>query len=246
MRFADGVGGTADRARGVDRGDVEAGALGHLLEVDPRSRRIGERHLGEQLTRPQVDLLVAAVELLERHGPLRVAVVQHDAGIQRQQQGGEVADRGGVNDVAGQGGAVADLPRGDQVIERSDGGNRPDHRRVGAELLEGGQRADPELAAGAADPLQLGPLPQYGDTPLGYRLALLHIQVGATGDEQLIRGMRRRGRTRRAQGAQPLGNGGEVLRQRARRSQRRHAAGAAVGMQPAAEVTLQGGGAVLE
>ena len=61
-----------------------------------------------------------------------------------------------------------------------------------------------------------------------------------------IRGKRRRGRARRAQRAQPLGDGREVPRQRAGLGQSRDAAGAAVGLQPAAEVTLQGGGAVLE
>ena len=179
MRVADRVPRAADRAGAVDRGDVEAGALGDLLEVDVRGGRIGERHLGEQFPGPQVHLLVAAVELLEGDRPLRGAVSQHDARVQGQQQGGEVADRGGVDDVAGQAGAVADLPRGDQVIERPDGGNCRDHGGVGAELLEGGEASDTELSAGAADPLQFRAPAQHVDATVRDRLALLDVEVGA-------------------------------------------------------------------
>ena len=85
MRFGYGAGGAgtaaarsvaagaADQAGAVDRGDVEAGALGNLLEVDLRAGRVRERHLGEQLAGPQVDMLVAAVELSERNGAAAVA-----------------------------------------------------------------------------------------------------------------------------------------------------------------------------
>ena len=183
VRFADRVSGIADRAGGIDRSDVEAGSLGDLLEVDAGGGRVSESHLGEQFAGSQVHLLVAAVELLEGNGPLGAAFFQHDTRIQGQQQRREVADRGSVDDVAGQGGTVADLPGGDQVIERCNGGNRRDHRGMGAELLEGGEGANTELATDLADPFQLRTAAQYVDAPLGDRLAPLYVQVRATGDE---------------------------------------------------------------
>ena len=143
------------------------------------------------------------------------------------------------------------------MIERRDAGNRRDHRRVGAELLKGGEGTHPELACGAADTLQIRAPSQHGDVTLRNRLTLLNVQIGAACNEQLRRwrsravaiprpGSRLRRGARGAQALQPLGNADEVLRQCPGGGQGGYAAAAPVCLQPTAEVALQGGRAVLE
>ena len=139
------------------------------------------------------------------------------------------------------------------MVECRDAGEGVDHRRVGAELLEGGEGADAELPAGAADALEIAAPPQRFDAAVRELLAPLHVQVGAAGDAHLRRRIGRgAGRGRVAAGglgfpqrAQPRRDGGEVLWDGAGGRQRRGPVAAGRG-EPAAELLLQRGGAVLE
>ena len=120
--------------------DVEFAALGHFQEIHPprqATRRTTARQhdLAHDLAGLEHRLAVGREKFAERHRALTLRGDEHDAGIERQQHRGAVADGRGRHEVAAERGAVANLAGGEDAQHLRDGGILPAQR-----LLDIGQR----------------------------------------------------------------------------------------------------------
>ena len=140
----------------------------------------------DELAGGERGLAIAGVEVLERHGALRIAPAKHDARAQRDQDRHRIADRRSVGDVAAKRPGVADRNRGEA---------RPDfgeHRVLGVErrerIRQRGRGADAQRFAVVRDGAQLRDLAGVDErSQLAVLLGDPEPDVGRAGEKLRIR-----------------------------------------------------------